>query len=117
MPAAGYKDTLDHKHSRLLLLVAALAASVHLSTSPYQIATCADVRPVSAPGMRFACPTDSEFNPLAANTTLPDEAKCCKVRTRHAKPIVHESIIITSRCIGCAGVLMSCKWRTRVQLC
>lgn len=44
-----------------------------------QAASCGDVHPVSAPGSRFSCPADSEFNPLAANISFPDETKCCKV--------------------------------------
>lgn len=44
-----------------------------------QASTCADVSPVNKPGVKFACPEDTEFNPAMAEAMQPRAKSCCKV--------------------------------------
>jgi hypothetical protein len=44
-----------------------------------QAATCADVRPVSKPGVKYECPVHTEFVPEEAKTFPPTQSACCKV--------------------------------------
>jgi hypothetical protein len=52
----------------------------HLLVLLLQASTCADVSPVAKPGIKFACPTDTEFNPAMADALQPRAKSCCKVR-------------------------------------
>lgn len=54
-----------------------------LSVDPVyaQAATCDDISPLSAPGVRFQCADDThEWDPAAAKTTPPTHKACCQVR-------------------------------------
>lgn len=44
-----------------------------------QAATCADVRPVSKPGVKYECLVHTEFVPEEAKTFPPTQSACCKV--------------------------------------
>lgn len=44
---------------------------------PLQLATCADIKPISRVGTRFVCPNDRELDPTRGNTTLPSTEACC----------------------------------------
>jgi hypothetical protein len=54
-----------------------------------QVSTCADVSPVKQPGVKFACPSDTEFNPAMAEAVAPRAKSCCKVRRGQKRSAWH----------------------------
>lgn len=47
-----------------------------------QPAHCSDVTPISKPDERFACPEDTEYNPVQDLMLEPNAKKCCKVGSK-----------------------------------
>lgn len=59
-----------------------------------QASTCADVSPVKEPGVKFACPSDTEFNPAMAEAVVPRAKSCCKVREGRQLSTYHASSVL-----------------------
>lgn len=57
-----------------------VSVSCFASVCALQQSTCADVRPVSKPGLKYECPVHTEFVPEEAQTFPPTQKACCKVR-------------------------------------
>jgi hypothetical protein len=55
-----------------------------MPSSVLQAATCADLTPLSKPGVKFVCPADMRYNPEADTAKNPATRTCCQVRTAAA---------------------------------
>jgi hypothetical protein len=69
---------LDCARSHKITPLCTFCAMILLLSCP-QVAHCSDISPIAKPGVRFACPEDTEYNPAQDLVQEPNEKKCCKV--------------------------------------